>query len=192
MEPAMKPTARTFALAAALLLAAGPALADAREEVLAAAAKFMALKTYHVTITPEGKTQMKMEADFVAPDRFRMKMPMGTQYIIGDTIYMTVDGRTMKLPMQANMVNQWRDPARLRADQAKMTATALGPGTVDGKPAQKYRMTHADSPGTTSTMWVGANGYPLQIVVEGKSKTGETTIRYSRLNDPSIRIDPPK
>lgn len=187
----MKPAATLALPLVALLLASAPVLAGAREDVLAAASKFQSLKSYHVTMTHEGQG-MTMEMDFVAPDRFRMQMPMGTQYMIGETMYMNVDGRTMKLPLQANMAQQWRDPAKLRADQTKTTATALGPGMVDGKPAQKYRMTHADSPGTTSTMWIGASGYPLQIVVESKAQPGRTTIRYSRFNDPSIRIDPPK
>ena len=44
-----------------------------------------------------------------------------------------------------------------------------------------------------STIWVGTDGYPLRIDVKGDAGGGatSTTIRYSRFNDPSIRIDPP-
>ena len=43
-------------------------------------------------------------------------------------------------------------------------------------------------------MWVGGDGYPLQIRVTGNlnGQASTTTIRYSRINDPTIRIDPPQ
>ena len=44
------------------------------------------------------------------------------------------------------------------------------------------------------TMWIGDDDLPLQIQVAGsrKGKMGVTTIRYSRFDDPSIEIEPPK
>src|SRR4249919_2347403 len=45
-----------------------------------------------------------------------------------------------------------------------------------------------------STLWVGADGYPLKIEVTGDAngQVARTSIRYSRFNDPAIRIDPPR
>ena len=42
-------------------------------------------------------------------------------------------------------------------------------------------------------LWVGADGYPVRILVEGAqgARGGNTTIRYSRFNDPTIRIEAP-
>ena len=177
-----------------LLVPSHPALAGAKEEAIAAGKKMLALRSYHVTMTHAGKGPMTSEVDFVAPDRYRMTMPMGTQVIIGDTMYMSMQGRTMKMPMQKGMVAQWRDPANMAKNEAKLVVTALGSEAVGGRPARKYRMHSSDTPGTVSTLWVGADGYPVQIVVDGKAagQSGKTTIRYSRFNDPTIRIDAPK
>lgn len=40
---------------------------------------------------------------------------------------------------------------------------------------------------------IGANGYPVQIQVNGKAmgKATTTVIHYSRYNDPTLRIDAP-
>lgn len=190
------PSARPLSIAV-LLLAAGTVRADARDEVMAATAKFMAARSYHVTMTLTGaKDAQKMtnQIDFVAPDRYRMQMPMGTQYIIGDTMIMSMQGRTMRVPMGKGTMTQWRDPASLTKNAEKLTVAALGVEALDGKPARKYRMLNRDEPGTESVMWIGGNGYPVQIVVNGKAmgRASTTTIRYSRFNDPTIRVEPPQ
>lgn len=178
---------------AALLGAGSVAWAGAREDVGAAMQKFASARSYHATMTTTSGQQMTTELDFVAPDRYRISMPMGTQVIVGDTMYMNMQGRTMKLPMPKGTLSQWRDPGKLRESQAQATVTALGPGLVDGKPASKYRIVSAQSPDTHTVMWVGASGWPLKIDVDGKSggKAYAASIRYSRFNDPSIRIDAP-
>src|SRR5688572_32119432 len=62
-------------------------LSSPKEELMASVDRFTALKSYHATMRMNGGPQGELinEVDFVAPDRFRMKMPMGTQVIIGDT-----------------------------------------------------------------------------------------------------------
>lgn len=185
---------RIPALALLALLTAGTAWAGAREDVKAASQKMLSLRSYHVTMRHTGNGPMTTEADFVAPDRFRMKMPMGTQVIVGDTMYMQMDGRTMKVPMPKGTLTQWRDPANLSRYESTMTVESLGTELLDGKPTKKYRVTNTQPQPSTSTMWIGGNGYPLQIRVDGKlqGQASTTTIRYSRFNDPTIRVDPPK
>lgn len=178
-----------------LALLAGDALAGARDEVIAASQKLLALKTYHVTMTHAGKGPATTEADFVAPDRYRLQMPTGTQVIVGDTMYLSIEGRTMKVPLQKGMLTQWRDPMNLRANAARMTATALGSEPVDDRPAKKYAIANADAPDMDTTMWVGGNGLPVKIVTRRKGSgpaAGTTTLRYSRFDDPAIRIATPK
>jgi hypothetical protein len=43
-------------------------------------------------------------------------------------------------------------------------------------------------------MWIGNDDLPLQIRVSGSAqgRTTTTTIRYSRFDDPTLRIDPPQ
>jgi len=181
-------------LLAILSVLIGAAHAGMKDEIKAAIGKFTTARSYHVTMTHSGPQGMTTEADFVAPDRFRMKMPMGTQIMIGDTMFMQMEGRTMKVPMPKGTLTQWRDPAYIREHEATMTVKPLGIDMLDGKPAKKYLVTNTKPEPSTSTMWIGGNGYPLQIQVNSKvqGKAVSTTIRYSRFSDPAIKIAPPK
>jgi outer membrane lipoprotein-sorting protein len=176
------------------LLASTAAWAGPKEEMKALSVKFLALRSYHVTMESSDKRVPKMETDFVAPNRYRMQMPMGTQYVIGDTMYMSIDGRTMKIPMPKGTMTQWRESDRVFRDVDKMQIEALGTETVGGKSAKKYRMTQARPPATNSLIWVGPDGYPIKIETTGTAgkRTSTMTIHYSRFNDPSIKIEPPK
>lgn len=182
-----------FAVSVALL-ASAVAHAGPKDELKAAMAKFIAAKSYHVEMTHDGAQGMTTSADFAAPDRFRLQTPAGTQVIIGDTMHMTIQGRTMTVPLQKGMLTQWRDPANFARYEKTMTVQALGDDIVDGKRAKKYRTHNTQPQPSTSTMWVGADGYPLQIEASSSAqgKTATTTIRYSRFNDPAIRVAPPK
>lgn len=164
------------------------------DQVKAMMATFLTAKSYHATMTHSGGTRtMTNEIDFVAPDRYRMVMPMGTQYIIGDTMIMSIDGRNMKVPLPKGSMD-FRDPARLSENAETMTVESLGSESLAGQATRKYLIRNSQPEPSESTMWVGANGYPQQIQVsstaQGQSYT--TTIRYSRFNDPTIRVDPPK
>lgn len=189
---AARPLLRGCLLASALL-AGSHAFAGPKEEVKAALDKFIAAKSYRATMTHSGAQAMMIQTDFVAPDRYRMQLPMGTQYIIGDTMVMNIGGRSMKVPLGKGTLTQWRDPGNLAKSQATLTVTALGSELLDGKPAKKYRMVNTQPQRSESTMWIGGNGYPLQITVDGRAGgTQTTTLRYSRFNDPTIRVEPPK
>ena len=78
-------------------------------------------------------------------------------------------------------------------DDSDLMEGGLGSDTVDGQAARKFLVRNSQPRPSESTIWVGADGYPLRIDVKGDAGGGttSTTIRYSRFNDPSIRIDPP-
>ncbi len=178
-----------------LSLLATTAWAGPKEDMKALSVKFLALRTYHVTMEGSDKRVPKMAVDFVAPDRYRMQMPMGTQYVIGNTMYMTIEGRTMKMPMPKGAMTQWRESDRAFREIDQMQIEALGMEAVNGKPARKYRMTQTiHKPATTSLIWVSMNGYPAKMQTTGSvGKQSHTmTVHYSRFNDPSIKIDVPK
>lgn len=188
--------ARLATAGTALLLAAsGVAWAGPKEEVEAATKKMLAAKSWHADMTSSGGPggSMTTGADFVAPDRYRLKTPQGTQLIIGDTMHMTVAGRSMAVPLPKGSLSQWRDPAKLADASAKTTVTALGSDPVGGKPAKKYETRNADHPGQVVVMWVGAAGYPVKIRTtsthQGRPVT--TDITYSRFNDPALKIAAP-
>ena len=197
-EAASAPTASTPPAASAgdKLAAAADALNPAtspRETVIAAMRKFTSVRSYHATMHLEGGPRGPMDnaIDFVAPDRFRMEMAgMGTQVIFGDTMYMNMHGRSMKVPMPAGTLTQWRDPAKLAEAEADMAVDAQGSDPVDGQAAEKYLVRVAKPKPTETTLWIGAAGLPLQIATS--NPLGRATIKYSRFDDPTIVIEPPK
>lgn len=169
---------------------------DAKAQATKAMENFLAAKSYHAELTTRASGQaVTMEMDFVAPDRYRMKTPMGTQYVVGETMYITMNGRTLKTPLPKDQgPGDYRDPARFAEHKATMTVEALGSDAVDGQPAEKYLVRNTQPQPGESTLWVGAEGYPLKMEVVGRTggQATATTIRYSRFNDPAITIDPPR
>lgn len=178
--------------------AAAPApAADARSEVQAAMDRFLAARSFHATMRLKGGAQGLAinEADFVAPDRYRVTIPnVGTQTIIGDTMTMSAHGRTMRVPMPAGTLTQWRDPARLAGNEASVRVQALGEDSVGGVPARKYALHHAQPRPIDVLLWIGADGRPLQVQVDSdmQGHPVESSVRYSRYDDPSITIDAPR
>ncbi|GAB3346975.1 LolA family protein [Lysobacter tyrosinilyticus] len=165
---------------------------SAKDEIGKVMDAFLAVKSYHVDMTTtSARGDMAMDMDFVAPDRYRMKTPMGTQYVIGDTMYMSMKGRTMKMALPAGQVANYRDPAKFEANKATMTVEALGHDTIDGQSARKFLIRNTQPRPSESTIWVNGDGYPLRIEVVGE-QAARISIRYSRFNDPEIRIDPPQ
>jgi hypothetical protein len=167
---------------------------SAKDEMGKAMDAFLAVKTFHVDMTTStSKGDMAMDMDFAAPDRYRMKTPMGTQYVIGDTMYMTVNGRTMKMALPKGQIANYRDPARFEANKATMTVESLGTDNIDGQRTRKFRILNTQPQPSESLIWITGDGYPLRIDVIGSGQQAtRMTIRYSHFNDPAIRIDPPQ
>ncbi len=157
--------------------------------------KFVAAESWHATMQIDGKRPMTNELDFTAPDRYRIQMSgMGTQYIIGDSMIISMQGHTMKVPIPKGTLGKYRDPIQLHENAKSITADALGNDIVDGKPTRKYRVHNEKEPNSDTLMWIGSDNYPVQIKVKDKSK-GESastvTFHYSRFNDPTIRVQAP-
>jgi len=171
---------------------ASPGSADAA--VKASMQRFVAARSFHAVMTLEGAQSMTTTMEFQAPDRYRLSMPAGTQTIIGDVMYMQVQGRTTRVPLAEDVLGQWRDPLRMEQSAQAMTATAQGSETIDGVPARKYLVRHGPPDETEITYWIGADDLPLQLRHSGQSadKPYSMTLRYSRFDDPSITIDAPR
>lgn len=180
--------------AAAKLMADAVPLAGAGAEVKASMDRFLKARSFHAVMHMEGARALTHEMDFVAPDRYRMQMPVGTQVIIGDTIYMQADGRSMKVPLPRGSLSQWRDPLKLEENKANLEVDALGEDAVDGLPARKYRVGSTLPDTEAFELWIGANGLPLQLRQQGQAqgKPYLMTLRYSRFDDPTITIDVPE
>ena len=167
-----------------------------REAVIASMHKLMDARSYHVSMKMSGgpKGMMANEMDFVAPDRFRVQMEgVGTQTIIGDTMHMSMQGRSMKMPMPKDATKQWRDPETFKQAEAGMTAEGMGSDAVDGISAQKFSVRQTVPSASEYTMWIGSDGLPLQVRMNTDIDGGPATMtmRYSRINDPTLSIDAP-
>lgn len=180
--------------AAAEKAAAPNLLSSPEDEVKASMDKFLKAKSFHAVMTMEGARGMTNEMDFVAPDRYRMKMPVGTQVIIGDTMYMQADGRSMKVPLPKGTLSQWRDPLKIEENKAGLSVEALGSDSVKGQAAKKYLVRNTQPEPSEFTFWIGGDGLPLQLLHQGQAqgKPYSMTLRYSRFDDPTITIDAPQ
>jgi hypothetical protein len=184
--------------------ATAPAMADAKtapnplaspeDEVKASMDRFLKARSFHAVMVMEGARGMTNEMDFVAPDRYRMKMPVGTQVIVGDTMYMQVDGRSMKVPLPKGTLSQWRDPLKIEENKAGLSVEALGSDNVEGQTAKKYLVRNTQPEASEFTFWIGSDGLPLQLLHQGQAqgKPYSMTLRYSRFDDPTITIEPPQ
>ena len=193
--PAPGPHAAASAVATAAS-ALNP-LSSPQDQVKASMRKFIAASSYHASMEMEAGARGRMvnQLEFVAPDRYRMQMQgLGTQIIIGDTMYMSMGGKHMQMPLPAGTLSQWRDPAKLDENATDMTVQALGSDILDGKPARKYLIHHSKPQPSDVTMWIGSDDLPiqLQVVANVDGRSSEMMMRYSRFNDPSIVIDAPR
>ncbi|KAF1712039.1 hypothetical protein CSC70_00445 [Pseudoxanthomonas kalamensis DSM 18571] len=192
--PATQP-AEAGAAATAVAPATDPVADDPKQKVAASMQAFLGVDSFHAIMVMEGPQSMTSELDYVAPDRYRMSMPMGTQVIIGNTMYLQADGQkvTLPLPLPRDSLNQWRDPLKLEENRARLEVSDLGKDAVEGQPAHKYRVGHGPSQNEELTLWIAEDGLPLQLVNTGQAqgKPYRMTIRYGRYNDPDIRIDSP-
>ena len=155
--------------------------------------KFLAASSFHASMHMEGAQTMTNEMDFVAPDRYRMQMTAGTQVIIGDTMYMETKGKRMQVPLPAGTISQWRDPLKIQENKEGLSVEAQGSETIDGQAARKYLVRNTVPENTEFTYWIGDNGLPVQLLHKGESqgKPYSMTLRYSRFDDPTIKIDAP-
>ena len=171
-------------------------LASPKDQVVASIRKFMTVDSYHASMQVNGpQGAISNEIDFVAPDRFRMALAgVGTQTIIGDTMYMNMHGRQIKTALPKGTLSQWRDPARLDENEASMTVQAQGSDSIDGVATDKYLVHNTQPQPSDVVIWVGDAGLPVQMQVDSNAQgqATRTTIRYSRFNDPTLKVDPPQ
>jgi len=199
----------TFSLLACLLLSAcqgapestaGPGAsatdpgATPVQRVTASMEAFQEARSFHAVMSLQGAGETSNTLDFVAPDRYRMQMPIGTQVIIGDVLYLQSQGRTQKTQLPEGTVAQWRDPMQLKAGHGQLQVQAQGNSEIDGIRAAQFLVRNgpAEQP-VQFTYWIGPDGLPVQLRHQGVSQ-GQPytmTVRYSRFNDPTIVIDTP-
>lgn len=191
IKPALSATPARAAVLIALL-ASAPAAAGPKEELIAAVDRLNAARSYRSVMSAD--TGLTVETEFVAPDRMRVRMgQLGERVVVGTTMYETYAGNTRKTPMPGNWASAMHSRVKLLGSEQTLSVALLGEQTVAGQPIRVYRADNSQ-PRMSSTFWIGAHGYPLQVkttLTTAKNKSYTSTVRYSRHNDPGLRIDPP-
>jgi hypothetical protein len=168
------------------------AAADPAQAVRVASERLAGLRSFHAELDLLGAAQPVHSAmDFVAPDRFRVQTPAGTQTIIGDTMFLQAGGAIQQVPSPPGLLEQWRSPLPADAPTAALQAEDLGRQSLDGVDTRHYRLQGAG--GERLEYWVDDQGLPRQIVRNGSNqgRPYQLRLRYSRFNDPALRIDLP-
>jgi outer membrane lipoprotein-sorting protein len=179
------------------LAVAGSALADARQDLHTAYEHNLKVKSYRATMLDLTSNRQMSVVEFQAPDRYRVTAPgRPPSLMIGDSMYMDMHGKVMKIPLPRQMLGQYRNEAAMKDLEKGAPVESLGAGLVGKEPARKYRFrSAAGQPDSTSTVWVGVrSGNVLQVETSGKNAGRPFAMRvlYSDFNSPSIRIDPPR
>ena len=188
---------RRLAVALLVVTCANPAWSAPKDELHAAFVKFLAQTSFRGSIDSSlAGRQMHSTIEFQAPDRYRVaSQGRPPSLVIGNTMYIDVNGHSMKMPMPGgNTIAQYRDASILAQLEHGISVEDQGVGKVGGQPAHKYRYTVAQPHPSTSVIWVSvASGLPVQLqtsrAMAGKSV--DTTITYSDYGDPSIKINAP-
>ncbi|HEX4854071.1 hypothetical protein [Arenimonas sp.] len=198
-----------------LLLALAPAVAradDAGDELFKAWQAFLALKSFRAEITVLEPGRSVTQLEFQAPDRYRVSIPNGpTSVVIGDSGYMEIGGRIMKLPIATeSLTSSYRDEAFLRRLQEGMAVEDLGEDSLDGEPVRKFRYVQAVAPPSamsgapaaasggseaTTVAWVSTKSrliLRLDVTSQHGGQPIHSEIRYSDFNSSAIRILPPE
>jgi hypothetical protein len=166
------------------------ARADPAQAVLGASQRFAALRSFHAELEVLGAQPVRSAMDFVAPtasgcrprraadDHRRHHVPAGRR-------------RDPPGADPAGLLEQWRNPLPADALPAELQAEDLGSQSLDGVETRHYRLRGA--PGERLEYWVDAQGLPRQIVRSGSSngRSFQLRLRYSRFNDPALRVDLP-
>lgn len=174
---------------------AAPPTVEAVQEVKASMNRFLSARSFHARMVMEGNRPMASDMDYVAPDRYRITLPTGTQTVIGDTLYMELHGRVTQVPLPRETLAPWRDPLKLQQAQTGLSAERVGADTVEGERATRYRVRHTQPKPMEFDYWIGANGLPLRLRHGGTGNDGQPYVvvqTYSRYNDRSIVIDAPR
>ena len=186
------PAAAQTAPAAAAAPAAPSTPAGA---VKAALAKFLEVKSYRAQMidVPTGKTTATLE--YVAPDRFRVSMAGGPQQVfIGRTSYFTLNGKTTKTDLAANMPTPRESSEKALQTLDTAQVTSAGEDAIGGEPADVYLAVMAKPEGESKTWVSKRTGLPLQseTKVSAAGITMHNRLVYSDYDDASIKIDPPQ
>ncbi len=176
------------------------ASSDPKADIVAAANKFTALKSFSAKMDGIGQTEIKSQVDYVAPDRYHVRYLGGTgagmeMIIVGSQSYMKPSGGAWnKVPGDAKSIPTLRDSFTEEGLKTLSDVKFEGDDNVDGKSSLAYSYKNVTPVGNypfTSKIWIDKNtGLPIKIYVEySNGVLKNMTVRYD--TETPITIEPP-
>lgn len=169
---------------------------DPRADIERMADRFLSQKAFRTKMTGTGESPLKMEAEYSAPDRFRVKTSNGAEtVIIGKDVYLKVGDKWQKMPGDiGSSVPDLRKSFDEQSRKWLSDVKYIGEETVNGKPSLVYQY-HNKGPGgvgeNDSKVWIAkSDGLPVKIeatYTSGNLKSMLIEYEY----DQSITIEPP-
>ncbi len=173
---------------------------DPKADIEKLGQRFLEQKTFRAEMELNGKTSMKADLEFQAPDRFHMTNQLGSgqqteMIMIGKQVYMSAGGRWIKIPASIGQTTT-KDMREMFSKEGMKwfrDVKYTGEAKVDGKDAYIYDYTGKPDGMSeyTSRIWIGkADGMPLKINAEYKSgemKSMSIVYDYST----PVSIEPP-
>lgn len=148
------------------------ASSNPRDDVIKASKKFTEQNSIQATIDMTGSTNMHMEFEYAAPDRYHIKnAPSMEIIIIGKNTYLKVNGNWQKSPANlGDSIPKMRDAFTEEGMKSLTDVEYVGEDSIDGKDALLYRYkgnTIKDATAYDSKLWIGKDdGLPLKIEVD--------------------------
>ncbi|SDD23927.1 hypothetical protein [Aquimonas voraii] len=180
-------------------LGADAALADARDEVVAAWQKTLDHGSYRMRMEVEsrGRTTTQ-EMDVQLPSSFHMRSPDSEMILLPQGTWMRVNGNWMQMPMNmSRMVEAYSAEAIEEGKRGLAEVERIGEGMVEGCDAVSYRYTTrgkfmgVSSDSTTEMAVCKDSGLPRQLTsTSGKRRKDSVRIVYDF--ETPIDIRPPR
>ena len=154
------------------------ALADAREELIAAFGKAFDHEAYRIEIESPSQGGVDAQVDVQMPDRFHMRSAEGEFIIHPQGTWTKHGGQWMKMPMDMSaMVAAYAQPSREEAEADLAEVERIGEEEVRGCPSTLYRYRNDD--GSAIAAVCRDTGYPVRI--QSEDGEPEERVRHRRL-----------
>jgi hypothetical protein len=180
---------RILAAAALVAISAGAAAADTARDALHRTALALAKLRYaHLVLTT---AQQTIQADYAAPDRFRINLGIARSIVIGPATYVNAGAgwMTFQTPETQQIVSDLKLGALAPAALTAATITDLGEQRLDGVAVHEYRIrTTVQGMPTDTSVWIGSDDLPRKS--ETLTAQGDVTVTYSQFNVPVTIMAP--
>lgn len=175
------------------------ASADPKQDIINASTKFIELPFFSAKMEGTGGSDLHMQIDYAAPDKYRILYLAGTAagmetIIIGKQMYMKAGGKWIKTSGNGDTIPNLRDSFTEEGLKTMKDLKFDGEDNVAGKAALIYSYKNVTPKGDfpfTSKIWIGKEtGLPMKIEVNYENGTlKQMNVAYD--TETPVTIEPP-